>query len=181
MPRERQKSIPARRGGKPVAEPKPLKSKDVKPTPAKSKEAAPFWETKTLSEMTKREWESLCDGCGKCCLHKYEYEDTGEIDHTNVACRYLDLNKCNCTQYKRRHELVDDCIALSAKMVGNLSWLPVTCAYRRLDEGKTLPKWHPLITGDPDSVRRAGISVGGKIISEDDVDDPEDYIVDWIK
>src|SRR3546814_2878956 len=101
--------------------------------------------------MTKREWESLCDGCGKCCLHKYEYEDTGEIDHTNVACRYLDLNKCNCTQYKRRHELVEDCIALTAKMVGNLSWLPVTCAYRRLDEGKTLPKWHPLITGDPRS------------------------------
>ena len=142
---------------------------------------APFWETKTLAQMTKAEWESLCDGCGKCCLHKFEYEDTGEIDHTNVACRYLDLNTCRCTEYKKRHQLVDDCISLTAKLVGNLSWLPTTCAYRRLDEGKTLPKWHPLITGTRDSVRRAGVSVAGRVVSEDDVDDPEDHIVDWIK
>lgn len=157
------------------------KSRSAKAAPAKAKAGAPFWETKSLSEMTRAEWESLCDGCGKCCLHKFEYEDTGEIDHTNVACRYLDLNTCRCTAYKKRHQLVEDCISLTAKLVGNLSWLPSTCAYRRLDEGKTLPKWHPLITGDPDSVRRAGVSVAGKIVSEDDVDDPEDHIVDWIK
>lgn len=142
---------------------------------------APFWETKTLTEMTRAEWESLCDGCGKCCLHKFEYEDTGEVEYTNVACRYLDLKKCNCTQYKRRHELVKDCIALTSKMVGDLGWLPGTCAYRRLDEGKNLPPWHPLITGDPMSVHKAGVAVGGKIVSEDDVDDPEDHIVDWIR
>jgi hypothetical protein len=142
---------------------------------------APFWETKTLAQMTKAEWESLCDGCGKCCLHKFEYEDTGEIDHTNVACRYLDLNTCRCTEYKKRHQLVEDCISLTAKLVGNLSWLPSTCAYRRLDEGKTLPRWHPLITGTRDSVHRAGVSVAGRVISEDDVDDPEDHIIDWIK
>ena len=148
----------------------------------KSKNAErPFWETKTLAEMTKAEWESLCDGCGKCCLHKFEYEDTGEVDFTNVACRYLDHNTCRCTEYKKRHQLVADCIELTSKLVGNLSWLPSTCAYRRLDEGKTLPKWHPLITGTQDSVRRAGVSVAGRIISEDDVDDPEDHIVGWIK
>lgn len=142
---------------------------------------APFWETKTLSEMSRAEWESLCDGCGKCCLHKYEYEDTGELEYTNVACRFLDLKTCSCTQYKRRHELVEDCIALTPDMVGNLSWLPASCAYRRLDEGKNLPPWHPLITGDPQSVHKAGVAVGGRIISEADVDDPEDHVVDWIR
>lgn len=148
--------------------------------PTKQQER-PFWETKTLAEMTRREWESLCDGCGKCCLFKFEYEDTGEVDYTNVACRYLDKDTCRCTQYKRRQELVSDCISLTSKLVGNLSWLPTTCAYRRLDEGKKLPPWHPLITGDPDSVRKAGVSVAGRFLSEDEVDDPEDYVIDWIK
>jgi uncharacterized cysteine cluster protein YcgN (CxxCxxCC family) len=181
---------------KPIGEhpPLPKKLQPLRAKPAATKTAAkagskprpagadaPFWERKSLSEMTRAEWESLCDGCGKCCLHKFEYEDTGEVEYTNVACRYLDLKKCNCTQYKRRHELVKDCIALTSKMVGDLGWLPGTCAYRRLDEGKNLPPWHPLITGDPQSVHKAGVAVGGKIVSEDDVDDPEDHVVDWIR
>lgn len=164
-----------------IAAAKPMKSGIARPARRRRTVEAPFWETKTLAEMTRAEWESLCDGCGKCCLLKFEYEDTGEIDHTNVACRYLDKETCRCTEYKRRHKLVEDCISLTAKLVGNLSWLPSTCAYRLLDEGKKLPRWHPLITGDPDSVRKAGISVAGRIVSEDEVEDPEDHIVDWLK
>ena len=141
---------------------------------------APFWKTTRLADMTRSEWESLCDGCGKCCLLKFEYEDTGEIDRTNVACRHLDLKACRCKQYAMRHALVEDCIGLTSDMVGKLSWLPSTCAYRRLDEGKDLPDWHPLLTGTRESVHRAGISVRGRAVSEDDVADPEDHIVDWV-
>jgi len=140
---------------------------------------APFWKVKSLSQMSKREWESLCDGCGKCCLLKIEYEDTGEIARTNIACRLLDPHSCRCRNYAIRRRLVDDCIQLSPEMVGRLSWLPATCAYRLIDEGRDLYWWHPLVSGDPETVHQAGVSVRGRIMDEDDADDLEDHIVDW--
>lgn len=142
---------------------------------------APFWKTKSLADMSRSEWESLCDGCGKCCLLKLEYEDTGEIDHTNVACRQLDLRTCRCRNYRLRRTLVEDCIQLTAEMVGNLSWLPATCAYRLVDEGRDLYWWHPLISGDPETVHAAGISARGRAVSEADVEDIENYVVDWVE
>ena len=141
----------------------------------------PFWERKTLAEMTTEEWESLCDGCAKCCLHKFEDEDTGEIYTTNVACKLLDTFKCRCTDYPHRHARVPDCIQLTAQNAAQLKWMPSTCAYRLLAEGKPLFAWHPLISKDPQSVHTAGISLRGKVISERDidVDKLEDYVVDW--
>jgi uncharacterized protein len=126
----------------------------------------PFWQTKTLAEMSASEWESLCDGCGRCCMNKIEDADTGEIYLTRVACKLLDLTSCRCSDYENRKKHVPDCIRLTPKSVGNLSWLPATCAYRLRDEGKPLPAWHPLRTGDPDSVHAAGISVRGFAKSE---------------
>jgi hypothetical protein len=144
-------------------------------------EVAPFWRTKTLHEMTPAEWESLCDGCARCCLLKLEDEDTGDIAHTDVACRLLDLDACRCTRYAERASLVPDCRVLDPERVARLAWLPSTCAYRRLDEGRGLPDWHPLVTGDPDSVHRAGISVRHRSLSETEVDtdELEDRIVSW--
>ena len=139
-----------------------------------------FWKVKRLADMTRGEWESLCDGCGKCCLLKIEYEDTGEIERTNVACRQLDLGTCRCRSYGLRRVFVEDCIQLTADMVGNLSWLPATCAYRLLDEGRDLPWWHPLVSGDPTTVHAAGISVRGRVIDEDEASELEDHIVDWL-
>ncbi len=141
---------------------------------------APFWKRKSLSEMTRREWESLCDGCGKCCLNKLEDEDTGEIALTEVACRYLDLGNCRCTDYANRLTLVPDCISLTPDNVSRLPWLPATCAYRLLAEGSDLYWWHPLVSGDPGTVHEAGVSVRGKVVSEDDVDDLEDHVVEWL-
>ena len=142
---------------------------------------APFWKTKSLAEMSRSEWESLCDGCGKCCLLKLEYEDTGEIEHTSVACHQLDLETCRCRNYRLRRTLVEDCIQLTAAMVGNLSWLPTTCAYRLVDEGRDLYWWHPLVSGDPETVHEAGISARGRTVSENDVQHLEDYVVDWVE
>ncbi len=141
----------------------------------------PFWKSKPLSDMTRSEWESLCDGCGRCCLMKLEYEDTGEIDWTNVACRQLDLNSCRCKNYGLRKLLVEDCVSLTSDMVGQLKWLPATCAYRLIDEGKDLYWWHPLVSGRAETVQEAGISVRGKAVSEDDAGDLEDHVVDWLK
>ena len=137
----------------------------------------PFWRHKRLSEMSQPEWESLCDGCGKCCLVKLEDVDTGVIDHTNVACRLLDLGACRCTNYAARDRLVPDCIVLSAERVKTLRWLPATCAYRLVDEGKDLAWWHPLVSGDPDTVHQAGISIRDWAISEREAGDIEDHIV----
>lgn len=141
---------------------------------------APFWKRKSLGEMTPEEWESLCDGCAKCCLHKLEDERTGEFHQTNVACRLLDLGACRCSRYAERKRLVPDCVVLTPGNIGALSWMPSTCAYRLLAEGKDLPWWHPLVSGDPDSVHRAGVSVRGRAISERKAAGPlEHYLVDW--
>lgn len=139
----------------------------------------PFWRRKTLAEMTRREWEQLCDGCGKCCLHKLEDEDTGQVLQTNVACRLLDLGSCRCSDYAHRKTKVPDCLRLTPTMVGKLTWLPSTCGYRLVAEGRDLAWWHPLVSGDPETVHQAGISVRGRAVSERRVDDLEDYIVDW--
>jgi uncharacterized protein len=142
---------------------------------------APFWRTKPLTKMTRKEWESLCDGCGKCCLHKIEDFLSGEISYTNVACRLLDCDTCRCMDYKNRTKKVHDCVELTAENISELRWMPSTCAYRLLAEGKDLPEWHPLITGDPESVERAGHSIRGRVVEEDTVEDIGDYIVTWPK
>lgn len=139
----------------------------------------PFWKIKRLEEMSRTEWESLCDGCARCCLHKLEDEDTGEILQTNVCCRLLDTEACGCTKYMERQRLVPDCLVLTPENVAGLNWMPRTCAYRLLSEGKDLEWWHPLVSGDPDSVHRAGISVRGKVVSEREADDLFQHLVDW--
>ena len=144
-----------------------------------TKPEKPFWRRKTLSAMTNEEWESLCDGCAKCCLHKLQYDDTGEIDYTNVACRLLDTTSCRCRKYAIRSMLVPDCVQLKPDVVGGLAWLPKTCAYRLVDEGKDLPDWHPLKTGDPQSVHKACMSVRGRVIPEQDAGPLEHHVVDW--
>ena len=130
--------------------------------------------------MTAEEWESLCDGCGRCCLHKIEDEDTRDIAPTDVACRYLDLDLCRCADYANRQSNVSDCILLTPETVRRLHWLPATCAYRLVAEGRGLYWWHPLVSGDPATVHEAGVSVRGQAISEDQVDDIEDRIRDWL-
>ena len=136
----------------------------------------PFWETKTLAEMTSAEWESLCDGCGRCCLVRFEDEETGEVIPTRVSCRLLDTETCRCIDYPRRKRHVPDCIKLTPYNVGHLTWMPSTCAYRRIHEGRGLANWHPLISGDPRSVHRAGLSVRGQVICETALADPEDAL-----
>ncbi|EIE51155.1 hypothetical protein AL036_01585 [Salipiger aestuarii] len=140
-----------------------------------------FWERKPLSRMSDAEWEALCDGCGKCCLNKLEDEDTGDVALTRVACRLLDGETCRCSQYPIRHQFVPECIVLGPRnMEDNLYWMPETCAYKLLWQGKPLYKWHPLITGDPESVHRAGVSMQGRTVSEFEVDDDdwEDHIIE---
>ena len=139
----------------------------------------PFWKAKRLEEMSAAEWESLCDGCGRCCLHKLRDEDTGALAFTNVACRMLDLKTCRCRDYAHRSLHVPDCVRLTPKSVRKLDWLPPSCAYRRLAEGKDLPWWHPLVSGDPESVHRAGVSVRGRAVSEQKAGALEDYIAAW--
>lgn len=127
----------------------------------------PFWETKSLSQMTKAEWESLCDGCGKCCLSKLIDDDTDAIIYTSVACRLFDADTCRCSDYANRQQKVSDCVQLTPDNVGEIPWLPKTCAYRLLAEGKPLYDWHPLISGDPMSVHDAGVSVLGRVTANE--------------
>ena len=145
-------------------------------------ETPPFWQVKTLEEMTREEWESLCDGCARCCLVKLEDADTAEIHFTDVGCTLLDAKTCRCRDYRRRQSRVADCVKLTPKTVRSLNWLPVTCAYRRLAEGRGLAWWHPLVSGSPDTVHSAGVSVRGRVsASEDDMpaEDLGDRIVKW--
>ena len=140
-----------------------------------------FWETVPLAKMTRPEWEALCDGCGKCCLNKIEYADTGEVDFTRIACRLLDGHSCRCTRYPIRRQFVPDCVSLTAASLPEVAyWLPRTCAYRLLHEGRPLHDWHPLISGDSESVHAAGVSVRGWTIPEFEVaeDDWDDHIID---
>lgn len=131
----------------------------------------PFWKEKKLSDLSKTEWESLCDGCGLCCMHKVEEETTGEVFYTNLACRLLDLDSCRCTDYANRAKRVSDCMVLTPDDPEAFDWLPASCAYRVVAHGGDLPEWHPLVTGDPASVVDAGISVRGRVVSENDTDE----------
>jgi uncharacterized cysteine cluster protein YcgN (CxxCxxCC family) len=154
---------------------------DAPPSPADPAEA-PFWRVKTLAEMSGAEWESLCDGCGRCCLVKLEDEDTGEVHYTDVGCRLLDAGSCRCRDYRRRQRKVADCVRLTADVVPTLRWLPPTCAYRLVAEGSELSWWHPLVSGDPGTVHAAGISVRGRVAGlEEEFTLAEllDHVVEW--
>lgn len=135
--------------------------------PAKPGEGAlPFWKTLALGDMSQAQWESLCDHCGRCCLHKIEDLDSGAVFYTSVVCRYLDTETCHCSCYPERSQRVPDCLVLTPGVLKRLAWLPDSCAYRLLAEGKDLPSWHPLLSHDPLSVHKAGISVRGKAVPE---------------
>jgi uncharacterized cysteine cluster protein YcgN (CxxCxxCC family) len=142
----------------------------------------PFWKTKSLEEMTEAEWESLCDGCGRCCLIKLEDEDTGDIAVTRLACRLLDVGSCRCSDYANRQSHVPDCVKLEPVAVRGLAWLPGTCAYRIVGEGRDLLWWHPLVSGRQETVHEAGVSVRGSAISESKVDEDRypSHIIGWI-
>jgi uncharacterized cysteine cluster protein YcgN (CxxCxxCC family) len=137
-----------------------------------------FWETKSLAELDRGQWEALCDGCGKCCLHKLEDDETGELYPTNVACKLLDRRTAQCKDYKNRRSYVPDCVRLDAGNVFTTDWLPSTCAYRLRANGEKLPEWHYLISGDREAVHRAGESTRGWTVSEDDAGDLEFHLVD---
>jgi len=138
-----------------------------------------FWKRKTLPEMSRKEWESLCDGCARCCLLKLEDTDSGKIAYTDIACKLLDSGTCRCTDYRNRQRVVPDCIILSTKNIKSLSWMPSSCAYRLIAEGKDLAWWHPLVSGNPDTVHKAGVSVRGRVIPEQRGEVPEDRIIKW--
>ena len=136
-----------------------------------------FWKTKSFEQMTESEWESLCDQCGVCCVHKIRDEDTDEIFYTDIACKYLDIETAKCKAYEQRDKIMPGCIRLTPENIHEVDWLPCTCAYRILVGGGELPEWHPLVTGDPDSVRDAGRSSVGRLIHNDDDGDMVDHIV----
>ena len=142
-----------------------------------------FWKTKTLRQMSSSEWEALCDGCGKCCLIKLIDDLTDDLHYTTVACKLLDCDSCRCGDYNNRKKLVEDCVILSPRLVEELHWMPSTCAYRLIYEGKDLYWWHPLVSGNPNTVHEAGISVKGRAISEREVKDSElpNYINDFLE
>ena len=143
----------------------------------------PFWEEKSLADMSDREWESLCDGCARCCMIKLQDESTQQVHYTAAVCKLLDQQSCRCTRYEQRHSLVADCVVLTPDRASQFHWLPTTCAYRRLAEGRPLPEWHPLVAADADAVHDAGISVRDRVVSECDVheDDLQDMIVTWVQ
>jgi uncharacterized cysteine cluster protein YcgN (CxxCxxCC family) len=140
-----------------------------------------FWETRSLESLNSEEWEALCDGCGRCCLLKLEDQDSGQLFYTNVVCEYHDNERCLCTRYAERCQLVPDCIEVTPDVARNANWLPDTCAYRLLARGKPLYDWHPLLSGDADSVHQADVSVRGKTVSEQYVhpDELEEHLVHW--
>lgn len=140
-----------------------------------------FWRGRALGELSPDEWEALCDGCARCCLLKLEDATTGRVSYTNVRCRLLDPAACRCTDYPNRAARVPDCVTLTPDNVRDAGWLPRTCAYRLLATGGDLPEWHPLVSGDPLSVVRAGISVAGRTVPEEEARNPEHHIVTWIR
>lgn len=148
--------------------------------PNKVKPEKPFWKTKSLAEMSQKEWESLCDGCGKCCLIKLEDAETKELFYTDVACHMLDAKTCQCKDYKNRRTLVDDCLQLEVDDVEEFKWLPKSCSYRRLHEGKDLPKWHYLISGDRNMVHEKKMSVKNRVVSETEVLEVVEHVVEWV-
>ncbi len=165
---------------------KQLKWQDCDPVPEKSPDTsadAPFWEAKSLEEMSPAEWEALCDGCGQCCMIKLEDEDTGDIAVTKLACKLLNIGSCRCSDYEHRRDHVKDCVKLTPADARSLNWLPETCAYRLIGEGRGLPWWHPLVSGSPETVHEAGVSVRGWAIGEKKV--PKHripaHIVGWIE
>jgi len=141
-----------------------------------------FWRAKPMTELTTQEWESLCDGCGKCCTIKLQDEDTDEILFTDVVCHLLDTHSCRCSRYKDRAYLVPDCVKVTPDNIAALAFMPSTCAYRLIAEGKDLFDWHPLVSGKRDSVHRAGMSVRYRVISEEEIVEEElpAHIVDWV-
>ncbi len=141
----------------------------------------PFWKRKSLDALTPDEWESLCDGCAKCCLYRLEDELTRAVYYTNVHCRLLDTEHARCTDYANRSARVGDCVTITPEVLEDPYWLPATCAYRRLAEGGELPDWHPLVSGDADSVVHAGQRVCGRTVCEDHADALESHLIDWIE
>ncbi|WP_126173157.1 YcgN family cysteine cluster protein [Altericroceibacterium xinjiangense] len=137
-----------------------------------------FWE-RPLDDLARAEWEALCDGCGRCCLHKLEDEDTGAIAETNVACKLLDTGTARCSDYRNRKALVPDCLRLTLRLVKQVPWLPETCAYRRRAEDRPLPGWHPLLTGSTEAMEHAGVSAAGRVISETEAGPLEHHMVEW--
>ena len=142
-----------------------------------------FWEEKSLHQLDQTEWEALCDGCARCCMIKLQDEDTEEVHYTAVVCRLMDQQTARCTRYPERHALVEDCVVLDAERSLEFHWLPKSCAYRTLAEGRKLAWWHPLVSGDPQTVAEAGISVLDKVVSETDVHEDEvpEMIVQWVE
>ena len=138
-----------------------------------------FWETVPLAEMTAEQWESLCDRCGRCCLHKLRDDETEELSFTNVSCRLLNTRTCRCRHYATRQQHIPDCVSLTQASLAQIDWLPPSCAYRRLAEGRGLEWWHPLVSGDPDTVHAAGVSVRGRAIDERRAGRLEHHIVEW--
>ena len=139
-----------------------------------------FWDL-PLADLSRAEWEALCDGCGQCCLHKLEDEDTGEIAHTNVACKLLDTTTARCRDYRNRRAFVPDCLRLTLRIVDKVAWLPRTCAYRLRADGEPLPAWHYLVSGDPQGVVRAGVSVAGRVVSEVDAGPLEHHVIEDVE
>ena len=142
-----------------------------------------FWDDKPLSEMTPDEWESLCDGCARCCLLKLECWETGEVQYTSVVCRYLAEDECRCSDYVNRNTMVPTCVHLTVDALPSIDWLPTTCAYRCIAEGRGLPRWHPLVSGEQETVLEAGISIRGRVVSEEFVhpSEVEERVIRWLE
>lgn len=147
----------------------------------KAGQSKPYWETKSLSEMNEAEWEGLCDNCGQCCLHKIEETTTNLYYCTNIACKLLDLTTGRCKDYANRKQIVPDCVHLTPKIAEEIGWLPNSCAYRLLADGKKLEPWHPLISGDTESVVKAGISIKGRAVSETIYPNADIALEIWMK
>ncbi|HTV34299.1 MAG TPA: YcgN family cysteine cluster protein [Methylocella sp.] len=177
------RKVPVVPGTLPQSSPSADKPARIKQAPAtKPDEEAPFWKVKTLDALNSSEWESLCDGCGRCCLIKLEDEDSGRIYFTDLACRLFDKDNCRCTDYARRRQRVRDCLKLTPSKVESLRWLPPSCAYRLVAEGRDLPWWHPLVSGSTETVHEAGVSTRGLVGGMERqvrLADYPDHIVDW--